>query len=162
MNWRYTVYNTVVSDIFIESDETLGIMLLENNVYDYKQLVYLKTKMTRKETRPKCTKDSNVNEKSKGWSRKGIKRYNNLIKVVRLGRMTEVSKENEIELKMKYTGMCGKSSFRNSLVDDGDPDDSDGNGLEAYDRFAGELTVINVERTTLVYINKYTLHSILY
>ena len=106
--------------------------------------------MTQKEARPKYTKDSNVNDKSKGWLRKGTKRYNDLIKVVRLGRMTEVNKEMEIELKMKYAGMCEKSGVRNSLGDDGDSDDSDDEDLEAYDGFAGELTAINVERTAVV------------
>ena len=135
MNWRYTTYNTVVSDIFTESDEALYMLLLENNVDDYKQLVDLKRKLTRKEARPKYTKDSNVNENSKGWSRKGIKRYNDLIKVARLGRMTEVSKEMEIELKMKYVEMYGKSGVRNSLGDNGDSDESDSEDLEAYNGF---------------------------
>ena len=99
MKWCYTAYNTVVSDIFTESDEAVCILLLENDVDDYTQLVDLKRKLMRKEVRPKYTKDANINEKFKGWSRKGIKRYNNLIKVVRLGRMEEVSKEIEIELK---------------------------------------------------------------
>ena len=120
------------------------MMLLENNVDDYKKLVNLERKLTRKETKPKYTKDANVNQTSKGWSRKGIKRYNNLIKVVRLGRMTEVSKEIEIELKMKYARMCGKINVRNSLGGDGDLDDSDSENLEAYDGFSGEYTVINV------------------
>ena len=113
-------------------------------------MVNLKRKLTRKEARPKYIKDSNVNETYKGWSRKGINRYNDLIKVVGLGRMTEVGKEMEIELKMKYVGMCGKSGVRNSLGEDGDSDDSDDEDLEAYDGFAGELTVINVERTAAV------------
>ena len=93
------------------------MILLEKNVDDYKQLVDLNRKLTWKETRPKYKKDSNVNEKYNRWLRKGIKRYNDLIRVVRLGRMTEVSKEKEIELKIKYEGMCGKSDARNSLID---------------------------------------------
>ena len=32
MNWWYTAYNTVVSDIFTESDKALCMLLLENNV----------------------------------------------------------------------------------------------------------------------------------
>ena len=74
MNWRYAAYNTVVSDIFTESDEAFSMMLLENNIDDYKQLIKLKGKLTRKESGPKYTKDPNVNEKFKGWSRKGIKK----------------------------------------------------------------------------------------
>ena len=107
------------------------MLLLENDVDDYKQLVDLKRKLTRKEARTKYTKDSNVNESSKGWSRKGMKRYNDLLNVARLGRMTEVGKEKEVEFKMKYAGLCGKSGARSSLGDDGDSDDSDGEDLES-------------------------------
>ena len=74
------------------------MLLLENNVDDYKQLIELKRKLTQKETTPKYTKDPNVNEICKGWSHAEIKRYNDLVKVVRLGRNTQVSKEMEIEI----------------------------------------------------------------
>ena len=56
------------------------MLLLENNVDDYKQLIELKRKLKRKEARHKYTNDPNVNENVKGWLRKGIKRYNDLIK----------------------------------------------------------------------------------
>ena len=105
-----------------------------------------KRKLTRKEARTKYTKDANINEKSKRWSRKGINRYNDLTKVGRLGRMIQASKEMEIELKI-YVGVCGKSGVRNSLEDGGDSNDSDSEDLELYDGFVGKLTVINVERT---------------
>ena len=63
--------------------------------------------------------------------RKGIKRYNDLIKVVSLGRYSQVSKEMEIELKLKYVRMCGKSGVRNGLGNYSDSDDSDSEDLEA-------------------------------
>ena len=56
----------------------------------------------------------------------------------------------EIDLKLKYTGMWGKSGISNSLGNDGDSDDSNDEDLEAYHEFAGELIVINVERTAPV------------
>ena len=62
MDWRYTAYNTVVSDVFTESDEDFFMLLLDNNVDDYKQLIEFKRKLIWKETRPKYTKDTNVNE----------------------------------------------------------------------------------------------------
>ena len=106
--------------------------------------------MTRKEARPKYTKDVNVNEKSTGQSRKGIKKYNNLIKGVMLGRMIEISKEMKMELKIKYVGMCGKIGVRNSLGNYGNSDDSDSEDFQAYNGFAGKLAVINIERTAAV------------
>ena len=125
-------------------------LLLENNIDDYKQLVDLKSKLTRKEARPKYSTITNENEVSKGWSRKGIKRYNDLVKIVRSGRRTEFSKEMEIDLKLKYAVLCGKSGIANSMGENGDTDDSDDEDLEAYDGFTGKLTAINVERTAAV------------
>ena len=126
------------------------MLLLENNVDDYGLLVDLDRQLARKETTPKYTKDSNVNENSKGWSRKGIRRYNSLIKIVRSGKIAEVSKEMEIDFKMKYAGMYGKRGISNSLGEDGDSDDSHDEDLEAYNRFADELAAINVERIGVV------------
>ena len=73
------------------------MMLLENNVDGYKQLVELKRNSSRKEATPKYTKDPNINDLFKGWSRNGIKRYNDLKKEVTLGRNLQVSKEIEVE-----------------------------------------------------------------
>ena len=56
----------------------------------------------------------------------------------------------EIKSKMKYAGMCGKNDVTNTLGDYGDSDYSAGEDFEAYDRFAGESTVINVEHTAAV------------
>ena len=56
----------------------------------------------------------------------------------------------EIELKLKYARICGKSGVRNGLRDYSDSDGSDGEDLEAYDGFAGDLIVINVEHTISV------------
>ena len=49
MNWRYIAYNTVVSDIFIESDKAFAMTLLKNNVDDNKQLIEFKRKLIKKE-----------------------------------------------------------------------------------------------------------------
>ena len=97
INWRYATYNTAVSDISTESDEAFYMLLLENNVDDYGLLVKLNKKLTRKEASSKYTTDLNSNENSKGWLHKGIKRYNDLVKIVRSGRITEVSKEIKID-----------------------------------------------------------------
>ena len=126
------------------------MLLLENNVDGYKKMVDLKMNLTRKEARPKYTKDAHVNEKAKGWSRNDIKRYNTLIKIVRLGRIIEVSKEMEIELKLKYARICRDGGGKNGLDVYSDSDDSDSEDLEAYNGLAGNFTVINIERTEAV------------
>ena len=151
-----------MSDIFTESDETFAMMLLENNLDEYKPLIELKMKLTRKEAMPKYTKDPNTNDFFKEWLRKGIKRYNGIIKGLRLDINTQVSKEMKIELKLKYARIWRKIGVRNGLGDDIDSDDnSDGEDLEAYDGFAGDLTVIHVEQRVAFSMNKYTLLLIL-
>ena len=80
--------------------------------------------MIRKEATAKYTKDPNVNKKFKGWLRKRINRYNDIIQAVRLGRNTQVSKEVDIESKLKCARICGKSGISNGLGDYSDLDDS--------------------------------------
>ena len=100
-------------------------------------------KLTRTEESPKYTKDPNKNEKFRGWSRKGIKRYNDLIKVVRRNRNSIQSKEMDNELKTSYAKICGKIGERNGGGVSSDSDDSDDESLEAYNGFAGDSTIIS-------------------
>ena len=144
MKWRYHAYNSVISDIFTESDEAFAMLLLENNAKDYKQMVVLDRKLTRKEAMPKYTKDPNMTEKFKGWSKNGIKRYNDLIKVVKRNRLTTHSKEMEVELKGDYAKLCGKDGRRNGEGELSGDDLSDDESLEAYDGFAGDDTSAGV------------------
>tara|TARA_B100000768_G_C10967018_1_gene244145 strand:+ start:73 stop:522 length:450 start_codon:yes stop_codon:yes gene_type:complete len=144
MKWRYHAYNSVISDIFTESDEAFAMLLLENNAKDYKQMVVLDRKLTRKEAMPKYTKDPNLTEKFKGWSKNGIKRYNDLIKVVKRNRLTTHSKEMEVELKGDYAKLCGKDGRRNGEGELSGDDLSDDESLEAYDGFAGDDTSAGV------------------
>ena len=99
MNWRYKAYDSHVSEIFSVSDEAFAILLLENNYEDYKMVYNLSRKVTRKESKPKYTKDTNLNEKFKGWSRKGLKRYDDLVRIVTFQRRTTIILELEEELK---------------------------------------------------------------
>ena len=78
---------------------------------------------------------------------KKIQRSN---KKVRSGRTTEISKEMQIDLKIKFAEIYGKSGISNSLGEEGYSDDSDDMDLEAYNEFAGESTAIIVERTAAV------------
>ena len=56
------------------------MLLLENNANDYMKMIEIQRKLSRKEAKPKYTKDPNVHKKIRGWSRKGSRRYNDLIK----------------------------------------------------------------------------------
>jgi len=138
MTWRYAAYNTVISEIFTASDEAFAMLLLENNANDYKKMVVLNKKLSRKEAKPKYTKDPNNTDKFKGWSKYGIRRYNYLVKVVQMNRKLTHSIEMEVKLKDGYAKICGKDGSRNGVGEVSGDFESDDEILEAYDGFAGD------------------------
>lgn len=79
-----------------------------------------KRALMRKEVKPKYSKDSDVNEQVRGRFRKGIKRYNTLIKVVPSGRNTTQIKYMEMKK------ICGKIGRRSGGEESSDSDDSNG------------------------------------
>ena len=79
-----------------------------------------------------------------------VSKDTSLIQLVRLGRNVQVRKEMKVELKLKYGRICRKRGVRKSLGDYSKSDDRDCEDLEAYDGFAGDLIVINVEHTASV------------
>ena len=57
---------------------------------------------------------------------------------------------SKLSLKVTISNSYNDTHNILAMTIDGDSDDSDDEDLEAYDRFAGELTAINVERTAAV------------
>ena len=140
MNWRYKAYSTLISDIFTDSDEALCMLLIENNASDYVKVMNIKTKISRKFAQPKYTKMDNTSKKFKGWNRKGIQRFNVLVRAVKLSRESSCSKEIEIELKSRYQKISGRN-INNDNYDsnDSESDDSGDDDMQAYDGFAGVI-----------------------
>ena len=140
MDWRYNACNNVVSEIFSVTDEAFCILLLENNLLDYQKAAEEKRKISRKESQPRYTQGGISMSNIKGWDRKGIRRFNKLVMAVHKNRMTETSKEMELQLKDHYMDICGKKKSQTDAEDDdSDDDESDEEELEAYDRFAGTI-----------------------
>ena len=145
INWRYKACNTIVSDIFTETDEALCILLLENNAGDYKRAFDEQRRINRKEAKPRYTKVHSVNKKFQGWDKKGIKRFNVIVKAVKECRELEVSKEMEMKLKSRYVTICGRDGDEDeSDGEDSDSDDNDVVDEHAYDGFAGMSGITNV------------------
>ena len=135
MNWRYKACNSCISEIFTESDEALCILLIENNATDYAKMFQVKRKIGRKEARPKYTKVECVDRKFKGWDRRGIRRFNNIVAAVKKNRELNTSKEMEMELKASYAKLAGN----NPELDNGTCEESDDelDDINGYDGFAG-------------------------
>ena len=140
MNWRYKAYSTLISDIFTDSDEALCMLLIENNASDYVKVMNNMTKISRKFAQPKYIKMDNTSKKFKGWNRKGIQRFNVLVRAVKLSRESSCSKEMEIELKSRYQKISGRN-INNDNYDsnDSESDDSGDDDMQAYDGFAGVI-----------------------
>ena len=56
INWLHKALCLIISEIFTVSDETLCILLLENNATDYAMMLKGKREINRKGARPKYTK----------------------------------------------------------------------------------------------------------
>ncbi len=140
LNWRYKSYNTKISDIFTESDESLCMLILENNADDFLKVYTTGNIVTRKESKTKYTKSKgSVNAKFKGWNRNGIKRFNLLVRTVKKNRSLACSLELEMKLKQKYEGIFKDSNHSNILGNESDnEDDTSDEDVDAYDGFAGD------------------------
>ena len=140
LNWRYKSYNTNLSDIFTESDESLCMLILENNADDFLKVYTTGNIVTRKESKTKYTKSKgSVNAKFKGWNRNGIKRFNLLVRTVKKNRSLACSLELEMKLKQKYEGIFKDSNHSNILGNESENEDvSSDEDVDAYDGFAGD------------------------
>ena len=142
-NWRYNAYSVGISEIFTPSDEALCILLLENNAADYVKMHDEQRKINRKESKPKWTKVESSDKKFKGWDRRGIRRFNVIVKAITTNRQLTASQNMEQKLKMKYArlsqneidGEDGSQTYNEDLDD-----------LNGYDGFGGDIeldTAIN-------------------
>ena len=152
LNWRYKSYNTNLSDIFSESDESLCMLILENNATDFLKVYTTGSIVTRKDSKPKYTKSKgNLNAKFKGWNRNGIKRFNLLVRSVKKNRSLAYSHELEMKLKQKYEGIFKDSNHGNTIGNKSEDEDiSSDEDLDAYDRFAGDDILSETVEETIV------------
>ena len=141
MNWRYKACESLISDIFTESDEALCILLIENNASDYGKMQREQRKIGRKESKPKYTKVDSIQKRFKGWSKKAIKRFNLIVKDIKKYRDTSTSRDMECELRLRYRRLSGLQDDNDDKDDSNtDSEESDSDSLDAYDGFAGEVT----------------------
>ena len=153
ISWRYKACDSVISDIFTVTDEALCILFLENNADDYVRVYQEKKKIDRKESRPKYTKVDNVQKKFKGWDRKAIKRFNEIVMCVKRNRDSSESKKIEEELRMRYKQIAGRDGdCLDGHNGDDESDESDHEELYAYDGFAGDVPNIQQVATNLTQV----------
>lgn len=146
INWRYKSYTSNISEIFTESDEGLCMLILENNAEDFMKVHETKGTVSRKDSNTKYTKNKGgPNTKYKGWNRNGIKRFNNLVQIIKRNRESGYSKELESKLRVKYEDIFRDSNGDkfHHVMENGDDEESSDDEIEAYDGFAGLDVVSN-------------------
>ena len=151
VRWRYKCYCTPISKIFTICDEALAMLMLENNVADLKRINSEKRKLTRKESTPKYTRvNKDTGNKFQGWHKDGIKRFNELYKVVKEQREKEESKELEIELRNKFArlGNNDNNQGEGRQMQQGSDNDNSDNEIEE-DVFAIDAFADNSEMPSL-------------
>ena len=98
------------------------------------------TKISRKYAQPKYTKMDNTGKKFKGWNKKGIQRFNVLVRTFKLSRESSCSRKMEIELKPIYQKISGRNiNNENCDSNDSESDDIGDEDMQAYDGFAGGI-----------------------
>ena len=136
-NWRYNAYSVVIYELFTPPDEALCILLLENNAADYVKMHDEQRKINRKESKPKWTKVESSDKKFKGWDRRGIRRFNVIVKAITTNRQLTVSQNMEHKLKMKYARLSQNEIDGNE--DGSQSNNEDLNDLNGYDGFGGDI-----------------------
>ena len=151
LNWRYKSYNTNISEIFTDSDEGLCMLILENNAQDFLKVCSTGNALSRKESMTKYTKSKGgPNAKFKGWNRKGIKRFNQLVHSVKIYRATVHSQALEETLKDKYEGIFREHNKDETIANDEEEDNSSDEDVDAYDGFEGEGNVCGSTENSVI------------
>ena len=112
---------------------------------DYTNISSLNRKLIRKESRPKYKRTKCRNENCCSQHGKVIKRFNKLVKIIKINRDTIQRKELEMKIKSKYIEVCVKSNQSNDGGGDSlnISEESDDENLEVYAGFAGESILGN-------------------
>ena len=87
-NWHYNAYNSAISDMFTVSNEALVVLLLKHYDDDFNNIINLNRKLTRNESQPRYIKVENRHEMFRGWYRKCINMFNELVTLIMKNRDT--------------------------------------------------------------------------
>ena len=144
INWRYNICSLAISEIFTESDESLCILLIENNAQDYAIMQREQRKISREEARLKYNRVECVDKKFKGWDRISIIRFNKIVAAIKKNRDLTESKDMELQLKLRYVHVSGKGAETDNV--DSDDEDCELDKINGYYGFVGD-TEINIPRS---------------
>ena len=140
--WRMKIYTTPLTNICTASDEAFAMIVFENHVDDYHLAMNSEDgekKLERQKTSPRYTQAGSkkaVELKIVGWNKKGLKRFNELVKHLTKIRKETVPMEREVEIMKSYAELCGISG-ENMSENGEDTDTEDDSSIDGYDGFDG-------------------------
>ena len=100
-HWKRNKSSIVLSDFISVSDEALAYIVLENNIEEWKDIAKGIDVRSRSSTNRKTKYThggNNSNGTRKGWSVKGLKRFNQIFQEIKIKRDTTESKAKEKKL----------------------------------------------------------------
>ena len=166
--WRMKIYTEKISSIFTASDEAFALLVFENHVDDYYELMNSEpvrrstqtvtsvTPIPRKKTNPRYTKaNANTHDiRWIGWNKMGIVRFNNLVKHIANERSKTGSKELENNIMNSYAKLCGimgDNDEHRSINSEDEIESVDGfDGFDGFDE-NGEDEVNGNDNTSEMY-----------
>lgn len=125
--WKQKAHKVHYSTFVTPSDEAFGMLLVENN---YEAWVEIAQTGDKGDKKPKYTKHAMNSGRYGGWSTQGIRRYNELIRIVKEDRRKDkqlrMNDRFEEHIRLEVHNARAHKNNPNGLTDDGDSDNGGG------------------------------------
>jgi hypothetical protein len=122
LTWKLKHRRVKISDFMTVSDETLALLILENNAKIWKNKAY---GIPCVNTFPKYMKTTKEGRARKEWSKEGKARFNTVFHQLKELRSFTASRSNELELLRLWNSSTTRRSSRNDRLEHSPADDGD-------------------------------------
>ena len=125
-HWKRNKSSIVLSDFISVSDEALAYIVLENNIEEWKDIatgIEVRSRASKNRKTKYTHGGNNSNGTRKGWSIKGLKRFNHIFQEIKLKRDTTESKGKEKKLLEEWS--AGMTADRNNSDDSSDEEEKE-------------------------------------
>lgn len=145
VTWKTKAGVEKISEIFTISDEALALLLIENNLHDYREMCTSGQNVDRKNSKPKYTKKIG-NFVFQGWHWRGISRYNELWMSIKKERREQACILKEENLMQEYSDVLNPNDNMNLM---GGMEELDGDAADIAYECIDAIDVYNdMEDTT--------------
>jgi hypothetical protein len=120
-HWKRNKSSLVLSDFISVSDEALAYIVLENNIEEWKDIakgIEVRSRASKNRKTKYTHGGTNNNGTRKGWSIKGLKRFNQIFQEIKVKRDTTESKGKEKRLLDEWS--AGQRADRTNAENNND------------------------------------------